>query len=374
MTTKTELVEYLKDKKKLSQEKIDNAWTEKQKEVLESGITKPEEVEAMTMRKVSLYFRKLTSVKDAVQLRVIPLGLSNATDYGAKKQFDEANKKWISDRNRAVLEGYTNEQGTPLWRNTGIQSKKGKPIQWEKELRRNLYCLARRDEDTVWKLSVMSLSGKLLAQPVQIGMVYESSALIGKATKEVWDNSRLIMYSTDSTELANPKKAPQPVKEMIETFANDIIVPFKEIDTRARQDGAMSDFFFVKVNVVQASESMMSVSNRITFADPEDLLFDEEKQLTGWISEDIPLNIVDEAMDVYLLMNSRTYMKKQEDGSEEEELQLNLFGYFADEEYVRNEENTPTVGNEGQTTVVPNVTEEVVEDNVESSSTDWDDD
>lgn len=367
MTTKSELIEYLKEKKGVKPKKIEQAWAEKEAEVKESGIVKPEEIEAMTMRKISLYFRKLTSVNDEVELKVIPIGLTSETDYGAKSQYDEAISVYKKDMNKAILEGYTNEAGTPLWRNTGITSKKGKPIQWEKEVRRNLYCLAKRDEDTVWKLGVMSLSGKLLKEQIKLGVCYETTAVIGKATKEVWDNSRIIMYGSDNSELNNPKKTEQPVKEMIEAYAKDIIIPFKDIDTRAREEKAQSDYFFVSVNIVQTSESMASISNRVTFSDPEDLLFDEDKQLTGWIAEDVELNIVDEAMDVLVLMNSSTYMKKQESGVEEEVMKINVFGLFADADYIKTEENTPTVGNEGQETTTPTKKPETVEEEIKDA-------
>lgn len=372
MTTKQELVNFL-EQKGIKEEKINEIYTEKEEEVKNAGHTDPKSIETLTLRKVSLYFRKVTTQKDAISIKIIPIGLAPATDYGAKKQFDIALEMWGKDKNRAVLEGYTNEQGTPLWRNTGIESKKGKPIDWQKEVRKNMYCLAKRDEDTIWKIGVLALSGDIIQAKIELGKLYETSVFVGKATNDMWQNSRIIMYSTNATELKNPKPTPMPIVEMIDTYAQDIIVPFSEIETRARQEKALNDYFFVKANVVSSSESQPNISNRMVFSDPEELLFDEDKNKTGWIDENIPLTIVDEAMDVYLLLNSRAYLKKMDNGSEEEAMQINIFGYFASKEYTKTTQNTPTVGNAGQQTIVPTETQmEVEEINMsEDEAQDW---
>lgn len=351
MSKKQELMDFLK-KIGIKDEKINEVYAEKEAEVKNAGHTDPANIEILTLRKVSLYFRKVKTQKDATSIKIIPIGITPQTDYGAKRQYDMAKEMWEKDKQKAILEGYTNEQGTPLWRNTGIEAKKGKPIDWQKEITKNVYCLAKRDEDSIWKIGVLALKGDILKTTIEIGKLYETSVFVGNATKDMWQNSRIIMYSTNSTELKNPKNAPQPIIEMIETYAQDLIVPFKEIEVRAKQEKASSDYFIVKANVVKTGESQMGISNRIVFSDPEELIFDEEKNITGWIDEEIPLNIVDEAMDVYILMNSRAFMKKTDNGSEEEALQIQVFGFYASEEYMKTETNTPKVGNVGQNTLI----------------------
>jgi hypothetical protein len=358
-TTKSELIKYLSEDKKLPMAKIQEAWTEKEKEARDSGITEPEQLELMTMRKVSLYFRKLSSSAEEIELTMVPLGLGPETDYGAKNKHDEAKKIFESDPNRAILEGYTNEQGTPLWRNSNLQSRNGKPILPERELRRNLYFLGRRQEDTTWKLGILSLNGEALKRVPEMGKQYKTHAILGKGTETKWHGDRLIMYSGNETKFETHTAPTESLHKMIGTYAKDVLVPFSQIFVRARMDTAVNDFFFVKVNVVKSQESNVGTNNRIVFSDPDDLLFDEDKQVTGWITPDVPLRIVDEALDVMILMNARVYTKKKSDNVEEEALQVNVFGYFAEGKYIKTEDNTPKVGNQGQTLIV---SEEKIDD------------
>lgn len=362
MTTKKELIEYLKTKKGVKEDKIKTTWEEKEKEVKESGITNKEQIEKMTMLKVSLYFRKLISAKEETEVSIIPLGFSNVTDYGATRFYNEAKTVFSQDKDRAILERYTNEQGTPLWRNNPLVSKNGKPILLDKEKRRTMYCFAKRPEDTIWKIGVMSFQGELVTNnPPTIGKLYETAGIIAKATTEVWNNERIIMYSGTTTNFKTNKNTPETMKEMIEKYAKPITIPFSEIHNRAKMENANKDYFIVKVSVPKTKEMQIGTSNIISVCDPEEVLFDEEKQIDGWIAEDIPLYLIDEAMDVYILASARTYNKKTDKGTEEEALQFNIFGYVANEKDMKTPENTPLIGNEGQQIIVE---EEFINDKV----------
>lgn len=354
--TKEEFFQHLKEKKNIDEKKIQAAWSEKEEEVKKSGYTKPEEVEFMTMRKVDLYFRKQTSSRDAVSANIIVLGFGNITDYGASKKYDEAKKMFEQDSQKAVIEGYTNEQGVPLWRESKIANRNGKPIFVDKEKRRTVYCLARREEDSTWKVGVLGVSGKALSGKPEHGMMYEMNVVIGKATMEKWNGDRLIMYTTDTSEFKDPQDSPEPIRAMIDKYCNDIGIKFSAIEQNARTDG--SSFFVVKANIVKSSESMPGISNRMIVSNPDELFFDEDNQLTGWVDEDIPLNVVDEALDVYLFADARTYNKRNEAGQEEEQIQLSVYGFFATDEYLKTEENTPPLP-EGS---APPVQEESVSD------------
>ncbi|MFC1754491.1 hypothetical protein ACFL96_14040 [Thermoproteota archaeon] len=357
--TKDEFFKYLKDKKKIDDKRIEDAWKEKEEEVKKSGYDKPEEVEFMTMRKVDLYFRKQTSSRDAVGVSIIVLGHGNITDYGAGKHYEKARKMFEQDPQRAVLEGYTNEQGVPLWKDSKIANRNGKPIFVDKEKRRSVYCLARRPEDTTWKVGMLGVSGKALASKLEMGKLYETVVIIGKATMEKWNGDRLIMYSTDTSEFKNPKEAPEKIRDMVDKYCNDIGIKFSDIETQARTENA--GFFVVKANIVKSSESMPGISNRMILSNPDELFFDEDTQLTGWVDEDVPLSVVDEALDVYVFADARTYMKKDNDtGQEEEAIQLNVFGFFATDEYIKTEENTPALPSGSVTAETP--AEEVVSD------------
>jgi len=358
--TKEELIKYLVETKNIKQEKVDEIWKEKENEAKSLGLTNPEDIELRTKRMVSLYFRKMTSQKEIEPIQIIPLGLTPRTDYGAKNNYDKAIILYEKDKNRAILEGYTTEAGLPIWRGSKLSAKNGRPIEPEKETTRQIIGLARRPEDTTWKIGLLSLSGEALKYNVELGRLYDTNALIGRATQEVWHNERIIMYSGAGTELKNPKKPEESLKKMIENYTSELIKPFSDIDIRARQDKAISDYFYVKANVVSTRETKSGVNNIIVFSDPDDLLFNEEKQLTGWVDEDIPLNIVDEAMDVYLLINARTYMRKDDNNVESEKLQISVYGYYVLPEFRKTKENTPVVGNLGQQTV-PQREEDVFE-------------
>lgn len=353
-TTKDEYIKYLKDEKKITDEVIAKAFSDMEQEVKSAGITDTVQIANLTLKKVSLYFRKISKGTESTPVLVIPIGASNVTDYGARVTYNESLKIFEQNPDQAINNGYCNNQGEPLWRTSKLKGKNGRKIVPDRELQRTLYCLAKRDEDTIWKIGQMTLRGDILTKGLpEIGKLYNTKGIIAKSTAETHHNERIVMYSAKDTVFGNFKDTPEPFLEMVVKYATKLVIPFKEILNHARSDNSF--IFIVKADVVNTKETLNpDSSNLITIVDPDELI-DIDKELNGWIAQDIPLNVIDGALSVAVVAKARTYLKKIPDSVEEEEaLQFEVLGVIANTNDIKTVENTPVISS--------GVTEEVVND------------
>lgn len=365
MVTKDELFDFLKNKKEIPENKIEQVWLEKQEEVKKSGLTTPQEIEIMTLKKVSLYFRKVVSGGGSeVPFSFLVLGISGENDFGASKKYHDALKMAKKDLRIAIMQGFVNEQGIPLWKDASLASKNGKPIVPVKELRRTVFGLAydESEENPIQKPAIITLSESALKHVPIPGYSYSIKAGISKATAEKWKKERYVLYSTSATEFIDGKKVEvEKIRELINTILpEEMKVSWEGIRKRA-ENPPFGDWFVVKALVVSSKDTNAGTNNNMTIADPDDVLFDEDLQLTGWMDENIPLNVADESMDVYIVCSARLYNKTNEAGTSEEALQFEIYGFYPQEQDIKDEVNTPIVGNVGSS-IDPGVEEEVVGD------------
>src|SRR3990167_6426279 len=142
----------------ITEEELLKKWDEFEQDGIEFGMI-GQFLEDYVRKRIKAHYSKLERIPPGVDFYGIALGI-NVTDYGAKKGFDEAMKKYNEDQDQAIRDGFVklldNGEVVPLYRNN--QFRNGKAINIEEAKTKQVLMLAKQANEE-YKVSWLNLSG-----------------------------------------------------------------------------------------------------------------------------------------------------------------------------------------------------------------------
>ena len=301
-----------KYKERVGAEEFDSKSDEFRNDAIELGF-KEEDVESYLVKRWSTYLAKSQlTYRNMKHVTVQGVILNiQGTDYGAKKQYKEATDKYDEDPETAIREGYTNAEGTPLYRTKGF--KKGKPINLD-EITYQGFGAFKIDGGDDFVRGQITINDDLLDK-VPLGKLCDFEGGLKQSDQEdfVRLSATKLTNFTNVTELG--------VSDLEELFTNYMPRNFLSVSQafgvadelfEEKQQGMARDFnnfYIVKGQLAgdgvffTREESTSDIMNLTDILDIEQLE-GEIPVLTVWMPKDnkfLPRRIKDGAVDIFVI-------------------------------------------------------------------------
>jgi len=283
----------------LQEGEFEKLWEEKIKEAGDFG-TPEEEKEKFAINNLFSYFKRYLNTK-ADKFEGIILGASDATNFGATKIFNAAIELWDKSneeiRKAMIEKGEFDNIGNPLWCEMNSKTtfkykdKEGnllainkRKINPERETRRLCVLLAKKDGDTEFSDTRLTLNGDraLLSIPIGKRISFQAN---GKKNEEGIYN----LYSVGITNFVVLNEEVVPHNEFLEIIEKYFTQNIFDLNITKPEDwlreNANKKLVFIK------NAHINSVSP-VRFS--KSLSFDEDaKEIKCWNPRDFELNIAE---------------------------------------------------------------------------------
>jgi len=324
---KTEYLKKFAEKLSISFEQVESEFNEILKEEKEIHKDLPfEQQEMRALKRLSLVYKKQMR-SPAVGFEGIIIAASDSVDIVAKQK-REALEQYKNDPQNAIMEGVTDEEGTPLdtratWSTGNANPRFGKPLP-EHNYLRNIWVIATlaKSEESP-KLYQMILSGDKANDELPI---FKPTRFMAIDKGDKLNASTFTNFVVDET-LNLPK-----INELVLQFLDKTKLSELESYHNLNKDD------FNRLVVVEGDVSMLNLeptsfgSRVLVLEDSEASLEDlESKSLTCWVGENIDIDFA-EGSKIMVIGRTSQGNKKDAEGNKTEELAdvtMNAFGVYA---------------------------------------------
>jgi len=173
---KKEYLDKRHEKKGTELKELEKKWTEFEAIGKEFGIEENKALSTYIKRRFTSYYAKLdrTPTED---FKGVILGW-DITDYGAQREYDNAKKLYSKNPHKAINEGYTDDDGNPLYRKPDF--KKGNPIIPKEAIEINALVIAKTKDDENWKEASLKFNHKFLGKEMPQYSLVKFKAILNK--------------------------------------------------------------------------------------------------------------------------------------------------------------------------------------------------
>ena len=302
---KKEFYGKVNEKIKMSKEEFEKLFVECEKEIKERGITQNVELSTLTLMQTKL---KKTLSSPSKTFTGIILGKGGVFD-NSKKQREEAKTMWKNNKEQAILEKYTDEEGNPLYRR-GYADIIGRKIP-ESDMKCTVYMLAREETvENADKLFLKALSdgdkdirethlvmrGEKCYIETPVLKVVEFRANLGK-------NSTDILFELNQSTLTEFKvKSEEEIElpKIAMRYLKPYCVALKDLkEYHDKNQGNFNSFAIFKANVSDVIIGEVTPSNIIRIDDMA--LGMQNETITCWSPKDLQINFSEGAQGMFFV-------------------------------------------------------------------------
>lgn len=335
MTTKEELFEKIKSKAIVELETLEEEYKKERESFSKKGIPE-EQLDKFTLTRIrTLYKKQLAS--PAAKLVGTIIGDQGVTDFGAKNQYDKIKTLWSEAdeviKKTMIKDGIADVDGNPLWHSdntkakwkyeddTGVTKEVGqRRINYEYERQRPLVLISRREDETEYKLSFLTLRGDKLDIKLPMFVEMPFRAIIRK------DEEGIFQLNQSTVTLFNAKGSREV--DVVELFKK--VIPNHLVGNLSQ----LKDYFESNRNggnrfcVVKGTIFNINLESKYnTILSIDDNSIEIEDSIVCFLSKNYPINFVEGSQDCLFVGWPSVRLNPQ---SNEEEVQMNMYGVFVD--------------------------------------------
>jgi len=315
---KQELFDKIITKTTIKKEDLEKLWNEVVEEVKHRGVPEAD-IEKYAVNRLHAYVKRELS-SPAVKLEGYVLGLTDITDYGAQRMYDEAKALYEANPQQAINEGVVDAEGNPIY--TKPEWRKGQIIKPEESKGRTAILLAKREGEENFKKAFLKLAGDKinLEIPLFTPVIFRAN-MSQKSTDDL-----LLLNSSTVTEFQATGEMLDDLTPIISDlkrcFGENMVTPseLKEWHLKNQDDinrvaiikATISDLRFtrddVRSNILELDDINMGL-------DPDDI-----ERITCWVPKEFKINFKVGTPDVIIV--GRTGM------DENENINVNAYGIW----------------------------------------------
>ena len=298
---KQEFYELCTKQTTITQQELDAKYNEFEAEMKTRGAP-TEKLESLTLYRLRLFMAKELR-SQAKKFKGVVVGASPVSDFGARKQYDEAKRLFGENPQETIDAKRTDHEGNPLY--TKPKNRIGTRINPDEDVSRNVILLAQPDGETEWKRAVLVLRGsKQTAKPILFFTEVSFRANLSvKSPPEQY-----LLNGSEVTEFAaHPNGKEASYDQILTIFKNHFkewITKISSLEPVWQQYAASNDFN--KFVVLKSGVSRITMtgdntrSNVFELMDPDAEVVDDKLPVVScWVGKnDHEINFSDGAMDV----------------------------------------------------------------------------
>ena len=321
MIGKEELFRLCKEKAIITDEELNKMYADKVADLKKKGIEE-KDIEKYALSMIRTTFKK-QFISPAIKFEGIIVGDMGVNDFGARRKYDDAKKVWAEAtevlRDSLIKEGLYDTMGNPLWNTDNF--KKGSQINPDKEKQRQLLMLTKKDGDSSYHTSYLTLRGEKIDLK---RTVFSETILLFRANLNKVDGEVYHLTQSSVTEFIESKNKTNIVDLLKTHFKSHLVRNLSELkDWHNENMSNPQRFAIVKANVVDISLDG-NYSNFITIED-DSLAID--RAITCYLAKDYEINFSEGTQDAIFI--GRTSLKEDKEG--QEKLSINCFGVYVDD-------------------------------------------
>jgi len=341
---KQEFFDVCKKKLGMKKEEFEALYKESVEEIKKRDIPESE-IETTAVKRARALLKKQLKSR-AEFFEGIIIGKDRITDFGAQKLYDEARRLWKEDPEKAVQDGYVNEDGEPLYLEPDW--KKGKKIILDEAKGRTVFLLAKHTDDTDYKLAFLNLRHDKIN--IETPMFCKVEFRANKSQKST--DNLYILNQANVTEFKVIDDKRVDFITLAKKYLKNYLVNLADLrEWYEKHKDDRNRIAIIKGNVSSISITAEGVSNKMELDDAElaiDADPDKIETVTCWVPEDLEFDFSEGTIDLVVI-------GRPDYNTERDEIVINVFGMYASDEWLIKEKpqkivientNTENVNNE----------------------------
>lgn len=321
---KNELFDIIIKKANVTKQELEQQYIKEYEDLKKRSIPEKDIDKFVISRIKTLYKKQFLS--KAEKFEGVIIGITQPSDFGAKRKYDLATKQWNEAqselRNVLIKEGFFDSEGNPLW--VVDNFKKGRKIVPSEEIQQNLILLVKNEVVNDFKLAYLTLRKN------KIGIKKPMfKPIIFRANLRKEENDVLYLNQASVTEFIETDTKIDVV-ELIKIHLKDKLVKglnsLREYHTKTVQDNNRIAVF--KANI--ASINLDLPNTTIISVDDEN--FGIEEEITCFLPKEINVDFEEGAQNCIFLGKTQTRIDFK---TQQEKFVVNLYGIIVDDIWKR---------------------------------------
>lgn len=258
-------------------------------------------------------------------LEGIVIGVDTISDFGAANKYKNHLDYYKSDPEKAIEEGYVDEEGNPLFLTP--EFKKGQPIDVEKEKVRKVWLLAKQEDDKDLRFSDLTLRHNKVDTEIPMYVPIKFRANVSdKSTKELY-----VLNQSTTTQFEVVKDERINAEEMLPKYLKKFVTKLDKIgDYFEKVKDGFERFVITKGNV-----SRVFIGDKTNIIEIDDISMDitsdDPETVTVFAHKMLPIDY-SEVTPGLIVFGKLNY------NEEKNQYTINAFGTIAPEAWTLKEE------------------------------------